>query len=480
MSRINFSKRRFLFGAGGAALALPFLHSLMPRQNANASPLPRRFISIFSANGQHDGNWYPSAAVEFAEVGKSIREAPLTSIHGPLSTVLGTEFDAFREKMILIRGLDAAVLNENTHIATKMLSGYGEASPLRATVDQIMSRSSAVYDREPWMRSLNVVVDGQSEMKHLPLSVANSAGAISPIVPYADPAILFQKMFPTPISHDVRKSVIDSVGEEMNSLIKSPQLSVDDRHKLDAHLSFLRDVEKQSSPENSCARPQLAATNRLDERDAASVLKNFSSLMFAGLRCDLCRVFNLQLAQTQDQRSFSWLTGVTSNHHNLTHSAGATEVLAKINRWYSVLVAQFLQRLEEVEDTETGATYLDNSLVFWGNESGVYNLDFGNPHYSNDMQVLLIGGAGGRLKTNRYIDYQQSNKKVIMWPDGREDKNGPNLGRPYNEFLIALMNKMGLSHTEWESGNEPGFGDYRVNFKNQYDFGDRRTPLPMI
>jgi hypothetical protein len=42
------------------------------------------------------------------------------------------------------------------------------------------------------------------------------------------------------------------------------------------------------------------------------------------------------------------------------------------------------------------------------------------------------------------------------------------------------MNKMGLSHTEWESGNEPGFGDYRVNFKNQYDFGDRRTPLPMI
>jgi hypothetical protein len=39
------------------------------------------------------------------------------------------------------------------------------------------------------------------------------------------------------------------------------------------------------------------------------------------------------------------------------------------------------------------------------------------------------------------------------------------------------MNKMGLAPDEWESG-EAGFGDYRVNFKNQYDFGNRRSILP--
>jgi hypothetical protein len=42
------------------------------------------------------------------------------------------------------------------------------------------------------------------------------------------------------------------------------------------------------------------------------------------------------------------------------------------------------------------------------------------------------------------------------------------------------MMKMGLTHEEWETKGEPGFGDYRVNYKDQYNFGDRRSPLPNL
>lgn len=481
MSSIDLSRRRFLKGAGGAALALPFLPSLAAHPRAQSLRMPKRFIAIFSANGQHDANWYPAEPVNFVPVGPNIRECSLTEIPGPLSPVLGPRFDRFRKKMLLIRGLDAAVLNENTHIATKMMSGFGEGAPLRVTIDQIMARSAAVYSREPWMRSVNVVVDGQSEMKYLPLSVARNGTVVSPVVPYTDPTVVFQKMFPTPINHDLKTSIIDSVSEEMKRLLASPKLSGDDRQRLDAHLSFLRDVEKQVTPTglDTSVRPALSPIRDREERSAADILRNYASLIVSSVKADLSRVYSLQLAHTQEQRSFAWLTGVTgTNHHNLTHDIDIPPLL-KINQWYADLVVDFLEQLDVVEDPETGATYLDNSLVFWGNESGVYNIATGNPHYSNDMQVVLFGGAG-QIKTNRFINYQKPKQKVIMFADGTHDMNGPDIGRPYNELLITLMTKMGVSPSEWETGGEPGFGDYRVNFKGQYDFGDRRSPLPNL
>lgn len=481
MSKIDLSRRRFLVGAGGAALALPFLPSLTVHPRAAAARLPRRFIAIFTANGQHDANWYPAEPVNFVQTAPGIRECALTDIPGPLSPILGPRFDRFRKKMVLIRGLDAAVLNENTHIATKMMSGYGEANPLRVTIDQVMARSQAVYSREPRFRSVNVVIDGQSELKYLPLSVARTGDVVSPVVPYTDPTVVFQKMFPTPINHNLKTSVIDSVSEEMQHLLASPRLSVEDRQRLDAHLSFLRDVEKQVTPTvtPTSNRPALATIRDREERSAADILKNYASLIVSSVKTDLCRVYSLQLAHTQEQRSFAWLTGVNgTNHHNLTHDLNI-EPLLKINQWYADLVVDFMEQLDVVEDPETGATYLDNSLVFWGNESGVYDITKGNPHYSNDMQVLLMGGAG-QIKANRFINYQKPKQKVVMWADGREDINGPDIGRPYNELLITLMTKMGLTHEEWETAGEPGFGDYRLNLKGQYNFGDRRSPLPNL
>jgi hypothetical protein len=480
LETVKLGRRRFLAGAGGAMLALPFLPSLAETVRAESRQFPRRFIAIFSANGQHDANWYPTQPLPFVQTAPNIREIPLTSIPGPISAVIGKEFDRFRKKMLLVRGLDAAVLHENTHIATKMLSGYGEGAPLRVTIDQIMARSPNVYAQEPWMRSLNVVADGQSEMKYLPLSVARTGKIISPVVPYTDPAVVFQKLFPTPIDHDVRKSVLDAVTAETQALFNSPRLSDDDRQRLDAHLSFLRDVEKQSMPANACARPGIKTIDSAEEKSAADVIRNYASLMTASIKCDLCRVYGFQLNHTQEQRSFAWLTGVTgTNHHNLTHDAGTIAPLAKINQWYAALVAEVLRQLDVVEDPVTGATYLDNSLVFWGNESGVYDLNFGNPHFSNDMQVMLIGGRG-LIRTNRFINYQTPGKKIIMFQDGRADLHGPDLGRPYNQLLVTLMTKMGLTPDEWELDGEQGFGDYRVNFKGQYNFNNRRVTLARL
>ena len=79
------------------------------------------------------------------------------------------------------------------------------------TINGLVAARRVLIPMQQGMRSLNVVVDGQSEMKYLPLSVARAGDGISPVVPFADPAVVFQKLFPAPIGMDTRHSIIDAV-----------------------------------------------------------------------------------------------------------------------------------------------------------------------------------------------------------------------------------------------------------------------------
>ena len=58
------NRRRLLMGMG-SALALPWLPSLQSEANAADPAVPRRFIFVFSANGQYPGNWWPTWTSSF-------------------------------------------------------------------------------------------------------------------------------------------------------------------------------------------------------------------------------------------------------------------------------------------------------------------------------------------------------------------------------------------------------------------------------
>ena len=55
----SMGRRMFLYSAGGAALSIPFLSSLVPTP-VHASPAPRRFVAIQSWSGQIARQWYPT------------------------------------------------------------------------------------------------------------------------------------------------------------------------------------------------------------------------------------------------------------------------------------------------------------------------------------------------------------------------------------------------------------------------------------
>ena len=137
------------------------------------------------------------------------------------------------------------------------------------------------------------------------------------------------------------------------------------------------------------------------------------------------------------------------------------------------MFAKLLAKLDVPE--MGGSTYLDNSLVYWGNELG-FN------HIAYSVPCMLAGGAGGFIKPGRYIDY-------IDW-DGRayfSQENGNVIkGIPHNQFLVTALQAMGLAPADYETGGKAGYGSTSVNSRTSdtwavdYDLSTVGQILPGI
>ena len=68
---------------------------------------------------------------------------------------------------------------------------------------------------------------------------------------------------------------------------------------------------------------------------------------------------------------------------------------------------------------EGPGTLLDNTVVVWLSE-----ITRGNTHSHRDAPFLLAGGAGGAIRTNRYLNFPGE--------------------VPHNNLWVSLMNAMGV------------------------------------
>jgi hypothetical protein len=121
-------------------------------------------------------------------------------------------------------------------------------------------------------------------------------------------------------------------------------------------------------------------------------------------------------------------------------------MLKGINQWIAgEIFAKLLAKLDVPE--AGGKTYLDNSLVYWGNELG-FN------HIAYSVPCLLAGSAGGFIKPGRYLDYIDWNGRAYF---SQEDGNVIK-GIPHNRLLVTMLQAMGLAPADYERGGKPGYG----------------------
>ncbi|MFL5321609.1 MAG: DUF1552 domain-containing protein, partial [Myxococcaceae bacterium] len=181
-------------------------------------------------------------------------------------------------------------------------------------------------------------------------------------------------------------------------------VGADDRRRLDAHATEIRNLEKRLAnvpPQSAnCRAPNLPqAIDYKDPANYAQVSQLQMDLLVMSLQCDLIRVATFEWSQSASHVVFTWL-GLSTEHHELSHrpdnDAAAVDALARIHTWYSQQFAYLLSKLDSVQEGD--ATLLDNSLLLWGNELGK-----GNDHALTSVPFVLAGKAGGSLNTGRFL-----------------------------------------------------------------------------
>jgi hypothetical protein len=488
----TISRRRLLRGLGGATLSIPLLSSLAGEGHAQTYTPPRRFVFVFSSNGQRPENWWPEWQPAWQTLGSNVRAAPLqTTSDGSITPILGPEFAPLVEKLTLIRGLDHYRHGSEGHFAPSVLSASPEEYSI--TMDQVLAYSNKVYPTPPALRSMHMLikqefqsmgpsasVDASNNDVPHELSVATSFNRAFAnfIEPDADPTVEQR--------HALKVGVIDRVRGEYDLLLKSPRLSAADRERLEAHLELVHDLHARLAGAGAgpaCSKPD-APTDLDDSVDEnlPQITRDNIDLVVAALKCDRVRVVTLMLCPETDLRDFGFLGLPGGEHHALSHDAGYSEsasmALRSVNNWYAQQVAHLLSSLDVVEDSQSGATYLDNSVVFWGNSDGCNSFDAHKPFC---MPVLLAGGCGGYFQTGRYLDYRHQGERIHYGDCGSGgDEPTDDKGRPFNSLLISLMTAMGLEAADWEASPGAGFGNYDDNYCNDYSQSEGRQVLPFL
>jgi hypothetical protein len=451
--------RRMMLRATGAAMALPFLESVLPVKAAEASRPPLR-LGIFTVTGGTVlESWKPQ------QVG------PLTKLPSILRSL---EFA--KDQVTVISGLAhggrSDNLNAHEHCASTHLTGAAavkkEGGKLFAdiSVDQAAAR---VLGKETFLPSLEIGL----------LANQYSFRSKDTVVPYeGNPRLIYDRMFRgrqpvvpnwkrraavsqttasvTSPSDSLDRGVLDLVLNQANDLRRS--LGKNDQHKLDQYLDSVRSVEKRIAFIESRQRqdildlatpgpsqlkvpqalPKLGTpiweiTRPIDQDPSrhGDYIRLMADMMVLAFQTDATRV--VTLAAGSDDSMFPGVVtvGYERHCHTLEHQGNAfrpedadpiaREACRQIHAWYTTLFAETVRRMSEID--EGGSTLLDNSVILYTS----YMSDGG--HGRDNYPVVLAGKAGGALKPGRHITFEKQ--------------------APMSNLYVELLNLLGVPTTSF-------------------------------
>jgi hypothetical protein len=152
-------------------------------------------------------------------------------------------------------------------------------------------------------------------------------------------------------------------------------------------------------------------------------------LQLLAFQADITRVSTFLLAAENSRTNFAEI-GLPS-HHSTSHHGNNPDNLkkySKINTYHVQMFADFVKKMAATPDGD--GTLLDHSLLIYG--SGMSD---GNVHNNLNVPVVLVGGAGGRIKGDRHLRYPKGTPLA-------------NVGLTALDALGAPMEKFGDSNGE--------------------------------
>lgn len=408
-STTNHSRRAFL-RAGGVALALPMLDSMLPRVKGDApAAQPKRFICICNSLGIHGPLFFPAGA------GRDFKESPYLEVLKPHRNDY-TVFSGFAHP-----GNEAAGHNSEYTFLTGALNPQLPGFRNSVSLDQYIAEKLGAATRFP---SLVLSTSGSN------ISF-NRSGVVLPSD--AKPSKVFAKLFlegtPEEIRREVERlnegrSILDAVQNDAKRL--AGKVSANDRDKLDEYFTSVREMEERLQAMQAWSKkpkPKVNVPQPQDVQNAADVIAKIDvlfDLMPLALQTDSTRVITFYISG--DDYVIP-LPGVTMGHHALSHHGQEPEKISQLRRVEEAMFKSLGGLLAKLKShKEGGDSILGNTSVMFGS-----NLGNASSHSTQQLPILL---AGGGFKHGQHL---------IVAPKGDLKKS-----TPLCNLFVSILQRMGI------------------------------------
>ena len=410
------SRRHFLRGAG-VAMAVPFLDAMIPsgfgkiaRAAAKtAAKPPVRLGWLFFPNGVVQENW---------NIEKTGRDFVFNKTNAALDAVRNDVLmiSNLSQKKIFKVDVDAAGAHARGSsafiTAAKAKKTNGKDIYLGISADQVAAKELGQSTRLP---SIELGVEagkqeGRCDNGYSCAYLSNISWR-SPTQPSGvevNPRRAFDRLFGLvgeeaeafKMRSAQRKSVLDFVQDDAKSLRR--KVGATDKQKLDEYYQSVREVELYIERVASMEPVDIDPSLRPDPEPDSVIhhMRLMYDIIALAFQTDSTRILTNMLADGQTNRVYEHL-GLTSGHHQLTHSKNKDAEIQRIDQFITEEFARFISKMKAIPEGE--GSLLDNCMIMFG--SGLAD---GRKHNFDNLPCVIAGRGGGAIDTGRHIAVEET------------------------------------------------------------------------
>ena len=420
------TRRDFLHGIGGAAMALPWLESAVHARSLAPSPKSLRMVHFYVPIGVVRRGFFPGEANHVIPKGnlgnvmQSLgKQNPNHSVK-PLEELTPTlqPLSDVKDELNLITGMDRT-FQQGTDVHAQCASCYlssaipytleGSAWPLDRTLDHIVADHIGQATPFPTLEfSCNSHRDNKESIYFDNISWYGT-GHLAPSI--RDPRKMYRRLFSTQ-QLERNRDITSLVLEDAKSLQRS--LNATDRVKFEEYFDSVRSIEKQMQRLEEM-RAELTNVDFEEPPEAylprGDYIRLMCDLLVTAIQTGLTNVATLMVGPERwdTPYMFDGLFNKPRSHHQMSHNqTKMIDDLLKVDRFHMEQFAYLLRRLRASNDAD-GSSLLDNTLVTYGS-----GLGDGSTHQYNDLPIVMAGG-GERVKTGLHVNMPEGTPLSNLW-----------------------------------------------------------------
>jgi hypothetical protein len=381
-----------------------------------AAPTPKgekatkRMAFLYMPNGTHPDFWTPQGVGRDFQLSKTLE--PLAKFRDDLTIVTNT--------------WNAGSKTGDGHYVK--VSGFLTSTTITKTLGVEVNCNGVSVDQVAAQRTAGATPLASLELGTSPVTTGVDrnvgytrvygshiawAGPARPLAREINPLYVYERLFRAtrPAGENVRRDtdLLDTVLDDASQL--RGRLGKSDQLRMDEYLEIVRSLEERLKATTLPGRASWQARYPIDKvpkpepqpKDFADCTRLMMDMIALAFRTDTTRIATFMFGNEVTNQNFSFLPGISSGHHDISHHQNDPEKLKQyqmIGQWHIEQYAYLLSKLREIKEGDSSV--LDQSMILFG--AGIRNGDQHDPH---NLPIVVAGKAGGRLAGGQHLSYAE-------------------------------------------------------------------------